>query len=447
MSFSRRDFLRAATISATASPLGWMQALAATTEDYRALVCVFLSGGNDGNNLLIPADADTYATYVASRTSLALSAGGVAPLGSAASQAGRSYTAHAALAPIAPLYQQGKLAFVANMGTLVAPMTVTQYKKNTAQRPDALFSHSDQQNQWQTAQSTGIAITGWGGRMADALLAKNAGVTVPALMSLSGSTLFGAGKLTAPLVVPARGTFGLSGTGTTGVAKVRMDALAQVLGLDKSNALVSASGGVLANAITSAALINPIMQANSAAITTAFTGLNTNIADQFKGVAKLIEARAATGIKRQVFFVSIGGFDTHSNQISVQQTQLSQLGAAMKAFYDATVALGISENVTTFTASDFSRTLKPNSGGTDHAWGNHQIVMGGAVKGGDVYGTFPSLVLNGPDDIDGSGRFVPTTSVDQYAATLASWFGVSAGDLSSVLPNLSRFAKTNLGFV
>lgn len=447
MSFSRRDFLRAATISATASPLGWMQALAAPTEDYRALVCVFLFGGNDGNNLLIPADSDTYATYVASRTSLALPASGVTALGSAVSQAGRSYSIHSALAPIAPLYQQGKLAFVANMGTLVGPMTVTQYKKNTAQRPDALFSHSDQQNEWQTAQPLGIAITGWGGRMADAMLAKNAGVTVPALMSLSGSTLFGAGKMTSPLVVPARGTFGLSGSGTTGVAKVRMDALAQVLGIDKSNALVSASGAVLSNAVTSAALINPIMQANSAAITTAFTGLNTNIADQFKGVAKLIEARAATGIKRQIFFVSIGGFDTHSNQISVQQTQLTQLGAAMKAFYDATVALGVSENVTTFTSSDFSRTLKPNSGGTDHAWGNHQMVMGGAVKGGDVYGTFPSLVLNGPDDVDGSGRFVPTTSVDQYAATLASWFGVAPGDLATVLPNLSRFTKTNLGFV
>lgn len=447
MAFSRRDFLKVATISATASPLSWMQALAAPGDDYRALVCIFLFGGNDGNNLLIPSDSDTYATYATSRGSMALAASSLNALGTAASQGGRAYGLHSSLAAIAPLYQQGKLAFVANMGTLVVPMSKNDYQKKLKRRPDSLFSHSDQTNQWQTAQSTDIAITGWGGRLIDAAAATNGTVTVPAFMSLAGSTLFGAGKQSSPLVVPSNGTFGLSGTGTSAAQKARIEGLNNILALDANNALGAASAKVLQQAIISAGLINPIMQANSATITTAFTGVSSGLATQLKGVAKLIEARVSTGIKRQVFFVSLGGFDTHSRQLTNQQGLFAQLGPAMKAFYDATVALGVADKVTTFTSSDFSRTLKPNSDGTDHAWGNHQMVLGGAVKGGDVYGTFPSLALNGVDDIDGSGRFVPTTSVDQFAATLANWFGVSGADLNAVLPNLKQFSKTNLGFV
>ncbi|MCX7176383.1 MAG: DUF1501 domain-containing protein [Proteobacteria bacterium] len=449
MSFSRRDFLKLAALSSAAAPWGWMPALAATpaTDDYRALVCIFLYGGNDGNNLLIPTDSAGYAAYAGARGSLALQASDLATLGAAASQGGKSFALHSGLSPIAPLYLQGKLAAVANVGTLVNPMTAADYRAKTKQRPFSLFSHSDQQHQWQSAESAVLSATGWGGRIADAVLSSNAQVTVPALMSIAGSSLFNNGKHTAPLVIPGSGTFGLKDNGTSAAAKARNSGLAQLLGLDQGNALVSASANVITQAIASSVLVNPIIQGTSATISPAFAGLSSSIATQLMMVAKLIEARATTGLKRQVFYVALNGFDTHSNQLNVQQTLFGQLGPAMLAFYNATVALGVADKVTSFTMSDFSRTLKPNSSGTDHAWGNHHLVLGGAVKGGDVYGAFPTLALNGADDADGAGRWVPTTSVDQYAATLASWLGVSTGDLATVLPNLSRFASSNIGFV
>jgi len=450
MSFSRRDFLRAAALSAGAAPWGWMQALAATapaSDDYRALVCIFLYGGNDGNNMLVPTDSSGFAAYTSARGALALASTDLTTLGTAARQSGKGFALHSAFAPISPLYQQGKLAAVANVGTLVAPMTAADYRAKAKQRPFSLFSHSDQQAQWQSAESAVLTATGWGGRIADAVLSYNGQVTVPALMSLAGSSRFNNGKHTAPLVIPTSGTFGLKDNSTSAAAKARNSGLATLLGLDQGNALVEAAGNVVSQAITSSAMVNPIIQATTATISTAFAGVSSGIATQLKLVAKMIEARATTGLKRQVFFVSLGGFDTHSKQLTVQQDLFGQLGSAMLAFYNATVALGVADKVTSFTMSDFSRTLKPNSAGTDHAWGNHQLVLGGAVNGGDVYGLFPTLTLNGPDDADGGGRWVPTTSVDQYAATLASWLGVSSGDMATVLPNLSRFAPRNLGFV
>jgi len=448
MSFSRRDFLKAATLSAGAAPWGWMQALAATAgDDYRALVCIFLYGGNDGNNLLIPMDSSGYAAYTAARGALALSPTELASLGSAASQGGKAFALHSSLAAIAPLYLQGRLAAVANVGTMVAPMTAAEYRAKTKQRPYSLFSHSDQQAQWQSAESAILSATGWGGRVADAMLSYNNQVTVPALMSMSGSSRFNNGKKTAPLVIPTSGTFGLRDSGSSTAAIARNSALPQLLGLDQGNALVEAAGNVVAQAITSSVMVNPIIQATSATISAAFSGVSSGIATQLKLVAKMIEARATTGLKRQVFYVALNGFDTHSKQLDVQQTLFGQLGPAMLAFYNATVALGVADKVTSFTMSDFARTLKPNASGTDHAWGNHHLVMGGAVKGGDVYGLFPTLTLNGPDDVDGGGRWAPTTSVDQYAATLASWLGVPSGELTTVLPNLGRFASPNIGFV
>ena len=452
MSFSRREFLRAAALSAGAAPWGWMQALAATTvapasDDYRALVCIFLYGGNDGNNMLIPTDSSAYTAYAGARGALALASTDLASLGTAARQGGKGFALHSAFAPISPLYQQGKLAAVANVGTLVTPMNPAEYRLKTKQRPYSLFSHSDQQYQWQSAESAVLTATGWGGRVADAVLAYNTQVTVPALMSMAGSSRFNNGKQTAPLVIPTSGTFGLRDNGSSTAAKARNSALTQLLGLDQGNALVEAAGNVVSHAITSSAMVNPIIQATTATISTAFAGVSSGIATQLKLVAKMIEARATTGLKRQVFYVALNGFDTHSKQLDVQQTLFGQLGPAMLAFYNATVALGVADKVTSFTMSDFSRTLKPNSTGTDHAWGNHHLVLGGAVQGGDVYGLFPTLALNGPDDADGGGRWVPTTSVDQYAATLASWVGVSSGDMTTVLPNLGRFTSSNLGFV
>ena len=449
MSVSRRDFLKVAALSAGAAPWGWMPAMAATTvgDDYRALVCIFLYGGNDGNNMLIPTDSGAYADYAGARGALALASTDLASLGAAASQGGKTFALHPAFAPISPFYQQGKLAAVANVGTLVAPLTRDEYRNKTKQRPYSLFSHSDQQRQWQSSESLHLSATGWGGRVADAVLAYNAQVSVPALMSFAGSSVFNNGRYTAPLVIPTSGTFGLKDNGSSAAAKARNSGLSQLLGLDQGNALVAAAGNVVAQAIASSALVNPIIQNTSAPISAAFAGVSSGIATQLKLVAKMIEARATTSLKRQVFYVALNGFDTHSKQLDVQQTLFGQLGPALLAFYNATVALGVVDKVTSFTMSDFSRTLKPNSSGTDHAWGNHQLVLGGAVKGGDVYGKFPTLALNGPDDVDASGRWVPTTAVDQYAATLAAWLGVSAGDLATVLPNLKNFDSSNVGFV
>ena len=237
-------------------------------------------------------------------------------------------------------------------------------------------------------------------------------------------------------------------TGTDAITRARVTALNALMQQGKDHLLVKAAAEQTEQAIALSAKVNPIISASTSSVTSLFTTTGNNLAAQLLQVAKLIEARATIGLSRQIFFVSIGGFDTHNNQLNTQQNLLGQVGAAMKSFYDATAALGVANNVTTFTHSDFGRTFKPAAGGgSDHAWGNHHMVMGGAVNGGAMYGTFPEHRLNGPDDVSGEGRWLPTTSVDQYAATLASWFGVANDKLSLVTPNIGAFAKKNLGFV
>lgn len=446
MNLSRRALLRYAGVAASASSMGWMQALAAPATDYKALVCLFMFGGNDGNNLIVPMNTDEYTAYSTIRGGLALPSASLLPLGTPPSMPGRTFGLHPAFSALQPLWQQGKLAVQCNVGSLVAPATVADYKANK-NRPYSLFSHSDQQTQWQTADSNEVGRTGWGGRIIDTTLNINAGTIVPGFISVAGSTLLGVGDNTAPLVVPSTGTFGLSGAGTSAAAKARTDGIAAILGLDKQNTLAAAASGVLGSALGSASLINPIINNATSAVAAPFTGLKSGIANQLLAVAKMIEARGTTGLSRQVFFVSLGGFDTHSKQLTTQDGLFKQVGDSLAAFYSALNILGLTNNVTTFTASDFARTLRPNSDGTDHAWGNHHLVLGGGVKGGDFYGSFPTLALNGPNDVDGAGRWLPTTSIDQYAATFASWFGVSPSDLSTVLPHLSRFDKKNMGFV
>lgn len=453
MNMTRRDLMRAAMLVASASGFGWMKALAAPASDYKALVCVFLNGGNDGNNLIVPLNTDEYAAYATVRGGLALPKSSDTPntallsLGAPKSQPGREFGLHPALSALLPMWQQGKLAMQCNVGSLVAPLTMAEYKANR-NRPYSLFSHSDQQAQWQTAESEEVGRTGWGGRLADAALGLNGGVTIPSLISLSGSTLFGVGRRTSPLVSPASGSFGLSGTGTSASAKARTEGIAALLGMDRNNILAAAANNALGTALNSAAIISPIINNSAASVATHFTGLTGNFNAQLLAVAKLIEARASLGLSRQIFFVQLGGFDTHSNQISAQDGLFAQLGNSLAAFYKAMEGLGLANQVTAFTSSDFSRTLRPASGaGSDHAWGNHHMVLGGAVKGGDFYGAFPTLALKGPDDIDGAGRWLPTTSIDQYAATFARWFGVADSELTTVLPYLSRFNQTHMGFL
>ncbi len=445
VSSSRRRFLQFASVAAASGclPWQWTEALAASGEDYKALVCVFQLGGNDGNNMIVPYDADTYASYSAARATLAMAQNALLKL-TPPSQGGRSFGLHIALQNLLPLWQRDRMAVQCNVGTLIAPITVTDYKNNRALRPDSLFSHSDQQNQWQTSESGRISRTGWGGRIADRLSATFGIVNVPMVLSLAGTNVFSTGAATSSLSLPATGSFGFSGP-----ASVTNSAAAQtLLALDRGNGVVDALSAVTQSAINSSAVLSPILTGTASQAMSGFSGMTSSIARQLLAVAKLIEARQALGMKRQIFFVSQGGYDTHSAQLSVQNNLLTDLGNALAAFFAATETLGIAENVTSFTASDFGRALRVSSGsGTDHAWGNHQLILGGAVRGGDFYGKYPTLALNGPDDVDGSGRWLPTTSVDQFAATLASWFGASASDLPIVLPNLARFSTPNLGFL
>jgi uncharacterized protein (DUF1501 family) len=467
MATTRRDFLLSIGALGAVSSLdyfGAMNALAQTAgSDYKALVCIFLYGGNDGNNTIIPVDS-RYADYAKVRSSndigLPMPSGAqlLTPPGGGAAQFGL----HPALSNLTPLYTAGKMALLFNVGTLQQPFSSVAEFKAAARtaKPANLFSHSDQQQQWQTNSVREYSRTGWGGRIADKLGAMNGAGPIPMIISPSASSLFMAGETTSPLTIPANGGFGLSGFGDSpgnyyGPAfKARYEALTQLLDIDREAALVRGAGNITKASIAASDAISNVLTSTTsvAAQTFANSAPNANgfFANSLKQVARVIEANSTLGLKRQIFFVQLGGFDTHNGQLGQQQTLLTQLGVGLKAFQDAIDAIGMSNNVTTFTQSDFGRTLLPASGGgTDHAWGNHHLIVGGAVKGGANYGTFPTLGVgaDSPDDVSDEGRWLPTTSTDQYAATLASWFGVSATDMQYVLPNLGNFNNGNLGFM
>ena len=453
---SRRQFLKslgAFSASAMASNLdllgGFAQAHAQQASDYKALVCVFLYGGVDGNSLVIPADAAGYGQYSAVRTAASginiplASLQAIQPLSSAT-----PFGLHPAFGELKTLFDQKKMAVLCNVGTLMQPMTKADYAAGRF-RPSNLFSHSDQQSEWQAGVYDQTSRTGWGGRLADRVVAMNGNIAFPVVTSTSGTTLFMTGNGKSPLSIPTSGTFGLQGYTTNNAANTaRKAALQQLLDMDRDNLFVNGASDITATAIELSATVGPIVANTASSVQNLFTGQNNSIAQQLLTVAKLIEARASTGVKRQIFFVSLGGFDTHTNELNTLQNLLGQLSLALKSFYDATVRLGVADNVTSFTLSDFGRTFKPAAGqGSDHAWGNHQIIVGGAVKGGDFYGKYPTLQLSGPNDVTAEGRWLPTTAVDQYAATLATWFGLPASDLPIVLPTVSKFPTANLGFL
>jgi uncharacterized protein (DUF1501 family) len=459
MNSSRRKFLRrsaALTSAGLVSNLSWVSSELAHAQSalpgYKALVCVFLYGGNDSNNMIVPiTNYAAYSTVRSAASNVGIPQAQLLPVAPvSAPNAGQIFGMHPDLVEIQPLYAQKKLAVICNAGMLVAPLTKAQYQAGGS-RPVNLFSHSDQQNQWQ-GMIPGVAQrTGWGGRVSDKIT--NPGAQVPLMVSVSGASVFNFGVTSGPFVIPSAGGVALSGTGVDATSMARIGGVQQLLTTSGTNQVVSSAAGVLQGALTAASAANPALTAAlSPTITNAFTVggtlLNTGIANQLKQVARLIEARAALGITRQFFFVSLGGFDHHSGLLVGQSNLFNQLSPALSAFYNYTVAAGIDSSVTTFTMSDFSRTFRGNgNAGTDHAWGAHHLVMGGAVNGGDFYGTFNTLALAGPDDVGGSGAWLPTTSVDQIGATLASWFGVAGVDLPYVFPNLPRFASQNLGFV
>jgi uncharacterized protein (DUF1501 family) len=464
---NRRHFLKhlgAIGAGATLSQLGVLNSFAqsAPGSDYRALVCVFLFGGNDANNMIVPFDTTAYNTYAAVRGGTGVLAHPQANLVPLTNPANLSLTQtagvlqfglHPNLTDLQALWNGGQLAVLFNVGTLLQPITRTQYRSSGTPRPASLFSHSDQQQQWQTAISDGPTRSGWGGRLADQVAALNAGLALPTVISTAGNNMFNIGNTTRALAVPTSGSFGLSGFGTDAAAQARLQAVQQLLTMDRDSQLIAGASDITSSAIANSTALSPIIRATPSSSLQTLGSLTSGIARQLLTVAKIIEARAILGgPRRQIFFVSLGGFDTHTNELATHQNLYSQLGPALKAFYDATAALGVASSVTTFTLSDFGRTLQPASGnGSDHAWGNHHLVIGGAVKGGQYYGTFPTLALGGPDDATSEGRWIPTTSVDQYAATLAQWLGASGTALGAVLPNLQTFTAAgwpaDLGFL
>ena len=440
---SRRGFLKA-TGCAFFSRFGLMNAMAQSASDYRALVCVFLFGGNDGNNTVVPVQtsSQSYSEYAKIRDTIALP---IAQLQQIPASDGSVYGLHPRLAPIAELYAAGKAAVLVNVGMLVRPVTQADYQKGGAPLPSNLYSHSDQQLQWQTSIASGFANTGWAGRAADLLQPMNAPSTFPTVVSVAGSSMFCSGRQTSPAtVVPnSTTTAGLQGFGAG--SNPRLLAFQQLLAFDNGLKLVQAANGITRAGIDDGTLLNAALT-TAPALQSVFP--NTGISQQLKQVARIIQVRDQLGMRRQIFFCSLSGFDTHTGELSAQDSLFLQLAQGLRAFYDATVELGVDQQVTTFTESEFGRTCQPSSGaGSDHAWGSHHLVIGGAVKGGDVFGKFPLLALGGPDDAGTRGVWIPTTSLDQYGATLASWFGVGAANLPAVFPNLGNFASTRLGFL
>jgi len=438
---TRRSFLRDASALVGAATLG--SAAQAQSTGYKALVCVFMYGGNDGHNTVVPMATAAYNAYRAARGGLALPDGNT-QLTQVTTPGGVPYGLNSGLNAIAPRWAEGKLAVVANVGMLARPMTRAQYLDGSVKPPTNLFSHSDQIQQMQTGNPAGSGGTGWAGRTADQVQAQNGTSRFPASISMAGNALFCAGN-----VVPSASLipgFDLTMDGMSSwpesATAARKNALNQILTMDSGLTLIQSANKVRQDAVS---LNQLLASAGSSSISTAFPG--TSLGQQLQQVARIIKLRPTTGMSRQVFFCSIDGFDTHSSQSWAQWDLLRNVSEAMNAFYNATIELGVANGVTTFTESDFGRTLQPSGSGTDHGWGSHHLVLGGAVRGGNVYGTFPFPALGGPDDSGSRGALIPTTSLDQYGATLARWFGVSAAQMPSVFPNLGYFATPDLGFM
>lgn len=474
---TRRQFIRQAACAALGTAaltsairdLRFMNAAVAQSNvvDYKALVCVFLQGGNDSNNLILPTIQSEYDNYAAIRTPvLAIPQSAILPIASLTSD-GHEYGLHPCCPELQTLFGEGKLAVLFNTGTLVYPMTRAQYKSGALMKPPQLFSHADQVTQWQTSIPDRAPLTGWGGRCADLMAAVQPGAPISLSVTLAGANTFEVGNAISQYSVSTSGAIALSG-----VSGARLQALTNVLGLTNQNLQVQAYSSVAKHSIDSSAILNNAIAASSAAnywtspfpttITppTGGNAFNSALSPQLKMIARLIEAghRAVAnggfGMKRQIFFCGVGGYDLHTNQtpgpnntmVGSHANLLAELSQSLLAFQRAMEQLGLSNNVTAFTASDFGRTFPSNGQGSDHGWGSHHLILGGAVKGQRTYGTFPTLAVNGPDDTS-TGRWIPTTSIDQYFATLATWFGVDNSNLAIVFPNLGRFAMPNLGFV
>jgi uncharacterized protein (DUF1501 family) len=467
---SRRAFLRRSSQLAVAGGASsWAMGLAGIGEaaafsagnDYKALVCIFLYGGNDHNSTLIPFDSTNYDLYSAIRGGGAgQSAGGITPAraslaGTALTPSGNQvltnnlrYAWSPEMTRLKARFDEGKMAPLLNVGPLIAPLTRAGYESSNHvanPRPAKLFSHNDQQSTWQSSKPEG-ATDGWGGRMGDLAMSSNTN-SLFTCISATGNAVMLAGQRALGYQVSTGGAIAVNGikgslfTSSTGAA-----ALNTLLTQSSNHLLEAELTRVSKRAIDAESVITAALQpVNLATSFKPATGKN-NLADQLAIVAKLIAGRQPLGAKRQVFMVSMGGLDHHDSLVSKHGPAMEQLDFAMDAFYRATIEMGIADKVTTFTASDFGRTLASNGDGSDHGWGSHHFILGGAVNGGKYFGTAPQISVNSDDQVN-QGRLLPSTSVDQYAATLANWFGVAPSELASIAPNIGRFGNANLGFM
>ena len=481
---SRREFLRTASVlsgslGAAGVPLalnlaGLGPAMAQTAGGYKALVCLFLYGGNDSANMVLPTDAASWSAYTSVRNQapspIALSAPGTAPDGAAAAgslaalggvlpitpnftvsavNATRSFALHPAMAEARDLFEAGRLAVVPNVGPLVVPLTKTEYRNASKPRPAKLFSHNDQQSTWQALAPEGAKV-GWGGRFGDLLASRNAGTTFTNI-SVSGNAVFMAGQSVFQYQVGNNGAVAISGlSGSLFGSSAASTSLRSIVTADNQHLFAREHASVTRRSIEAQAMFQAAFNASTVDAPTQYTqpstrALATNaLATTLQTVARIIAARSALGAQRQVFFVSMGGFDTHDNEIRSHADLMARLSHAL-GYFDGTLAtLGVREQVTLFTGSDFGRTFTSNGDGTDHGWGAHHLVYGGAVKGKEIHGRFPTVGVNHDDEV-GSGSFLPAIAVDQVGATLGKWMEVSDSSLDLVFPNLRNFAQRDLG--
>lgn len=466
MHVNRRDFLRKSLCAALGgaglySALGNLKLVSAAAAqrpyvfgDYKALVCVFLFGGNDSFNTIVPVSGQARTDYVASRGSLAIPSASLHPLNPVGG-APAGYGLHPVMPELAQLFNTGKAAIVANVGGLLYPVTQAEYQAQTVPVPPQLFSHSDQSVQWQTSRPDDASANGWGGRIADLMHTANSG-DVPMSISLGGNNPFQRGAIVNPYGIGTEGVERLNYSdggpeswyleGDNSAGEAAFDALIEPG--TQAHLFERAFAGATRRSIDNYRLIAAAL--GEPPVWAVPFPTENSLAAQLQMVARLIAVRGALGMNRQVFYVSVGGYDTHSAQLDEHNYLLGQLSQALHAFHAATVQLGVESGVTTFTASDFGRSLAVNSAGTDHAWGGHHFAIGGAVQGQRFYGTLPSLAPNGNPDDTGYGQIIPTVAVDQYSATLARWFGVDSGGIADIFPNLGRFTAHgggDLGFM
>ena len=447
---TKRDFLKATSAFGLGSSLNAFssfEALAQTafTDDYRALVCVFMFGGNDANNMLIPTDSLAYARYASARSNLALPLASLQAI--APSNTTAKYGLHPSMAGIANLFngtatQTPTAALVANVGTLMVPTSKSQWQTRSVPLPDNLFSHSDQQSQWQAAQYERPS-NGWGGRLAERLIDEGTANRGYSVLSLTGGNLWETGdrSLTA-YKVSANGNFGFDFYNPSSRDPLSL-AITETLVTPYSHLFEQGFVDVMGRSIEVQRILTQALEGST--VNTVFP--NTSLGNQMRMVARLIASRQKLRLKKQCFFCSIGGFDTHGDdQLTRQAELLGDVSSAISAFYAATKELNIDKSVTTFTASDFNRTFTSNGQGSDHGWGGHHLVVGGGVQGGKLFGSFPEQIVRGPQDSGGQGNWIPTTSTEAYAATLGHWFGASPEVLGQVFPRLPNF-DANVGFM